>query len=331
MAKINLYITSHGKITRKANTIYFIKAVENGIEKHIIPIKKLRGIHCMARVSVSSGAIHYLSRHNVPIHFYNKYGYYLGSLMPRKYLLSGYLLVNQVKHYLNREARLYIAKQFIYGALSNMARALDKHRRLEKVAEEIRRYRDDIERASDIETLMSIEGNSRSIYYQSFNKILPREYHFSIRTRRPPKTRIDALISFGNSLLYGTVLTEIYHTQLDPTISYLHQPSERRYSLSLDISEVFKPIIVDRTIFTLVNRYGLDPETDFHREMAYTLLSREGREKFLKVYEEVLRSTVRHRSLKRKVTIQNLIRLECYKLIKHILGLEKYRALVAWW
>jgi CRISP-associated protein Cas1 len=57
------------------------------------------------------------------------------------------------------------------------------------------------------------------------------------------------LISFGNSLLYATTLSEIYRTQLNPTVSFLHEPSARRYSLSLDLSEIFKPIIVDRTIF----------------------------------------------------------------------------------
>lgn len=71
---------------------------------------------------------------------------------------------------------------------------------------------------------------------------------------------LNSLILFGNSLLYATILTEIYHTQLTPTVSYLHEPGERRYSLSLDISGVFKPVIVDRVIFNLVNNRTIKPE-----------------------------------------------------------------------
>ena len=54
--------------------------------------------------------------------------------------------------------------------------------------------------------------------------------------------------------MYTRVLSEIYKTQLNPTISYLHEPSERRFSLCLDIAEIFKPIIADRLIFSMLNK-----------------------------------------------------------------------------
>lgn len=74
----------------------------------------------------------------------------------------------------------------------------------------------------------------------------------------PPDNMINSLISFVNTLIYTKVLSEIYHTQLNPTISYLHEPGVRRFSLSLDIAEVFKPLIGDRLIFTVKSKadYG---------------------------------------------------------------------------
>ncbi|MDL0298323.1 CRISPR-associated endonuclease Cas1, partial [Clostridioides difficile] len=69
----------------------------------------------------------------------------------------------------------------------------------------------------------------------------------------PPKDPVNALMSFGNSIMYTNVLSEIYKTQLDPTISFLHEPSTKRFSLSLDIAEIFKPIIIDTIIFSLIN------------------------------------------------------------------------------
>ena len=138
------------------------------------------------------------------------------------------------------------------------------------------------------------------------------------------------MISFGNSLLYSTVLSEIYHTQLNPTISYLHEPFERRFSLALDLAEIFKPLIVDRTIFSLVNR-GVIGKEDFRRELNGVLLSENGKKKFLKAYGEKLETTIKHRKLGRNVSYQRLIRLECYKLVKHLLGTEKYEPFVIWW
>lgn len=89
---------------------------------------------------------------------------------------------------------------------------------------------------------MAVEGNAREIYYSAFDIIVDNEdFAFAKRTRRPPQNRLNALISFGNSLLYVTVLGEIYRTHLDPRIGFLHATNFRRFSLNLDVAEIFKP------------------------------------------------------------------------------------------
>jgi CRISPR-associated protein Cas1 len=135
---------------------------------------------------------------------------------------------------------------------------------------------------------------------------------------------INCLISFGNSLLYTTVLTEIYHTQLNPTVSFLHEPGERRYSLALDLSEVFKPVITDRVIFNLANNRLIKPE-HFHEELKGCYLNEQGRRVFIREYDNKLNTTIRHEKLARHVSYQRLIRLECYRLVRHLLGEEMYR------
>ncbi len=104
----------------------------------------------------------------------------------------------------------------------------------------------------NISELMGCEGRARDIYYQAFNQFLPEGFFFHRRENRPPSNPINALISFGNSIVYNFVLSEIYKTQLNPTISYLHQPSEKRFSLSLDIAEIFKPLISDPVILKIL-------------------------------------------------------------------------------
>jgi CRISPR-associated protein Cas1 len=183
--------------------------------------------------------------------------------------------------------------------------------------------------AKQIPEVMGAEANARNAYYSAFDSIL-KNFQFERRSKRPPKNEINAMISFGNSLLYSTVLSELYHTQLNPTISFLHEPSERRFSLALDIAEIFKPLLVDRTIFSLVNK-GMMKEDDFERELEGVLFSENGKKKFITAYNEKLNTTIKHRELKRNVSYQRLIRLECYKLSKHLLGIEKYKPFIIWW
>jgi len=163
-----------------------------------------------------------------------------------------------------------------------------------------------------------------------FDLILPHAFKFEKRSIRPPKNIFNSLLSFGNSLVYSTVLSEVYATHLDPTISYLHELYDRRYSLSLDLSEVFKPLLSDRVILHLIMK-GEMKENDFNLEMNGVLLNDSGRTKFLKHYKEKLITSIKHRSLGRKVSYRGLIRLECYKLIKHVLGMEAYKPFVIWW
>ena len=335
MGKVNYYINSNGILKRKQNTVYFIRKKENNeLEKKILPIEKIYAIYAYGRITFSSSVVSYLSKYGIPIHFFNKYGFYEGSLYPRETLVSGDLLVKQVEHYLNKEKRLELAKQIVKGCIENIIKNLQYYERTKgELREEIERvnlFLNELEWQNEISQIMAIEGNVWDVYYQSFNKIFPEEFHFDKRTKRPPENMINCLISFGNSLVYSTVLTEIYNTQLNPTISYLHEPFERRFSLALDISEIFKPLLTDRVIFKLINKRIIE-ERYFIKKLNCTLLNDEGRKLFLEYYDEKLKTTIKHRTLGRNVSFQRLIRLECYKLIKHLLGAKKYSPFVIWW
>ncbi|MGC8585817.1 MAG: CRISPR-associated endonuclease Cas1, partial [Thermoplasmata archaeon] len=122
---------------------------------------------------------------------------------------------------------------------------------------------------------------------------------------------------------------EIYNTYLHPSISYLHEPSERRFSLALDIADIFKPLIVDRIIFTSINNKIIKKD-DFDNETNYYLKDN-AKKKFIELYNEKLETTVMHKQLKKKVSYRRLIRLEAYKIIKHILGDEDYKSFRMWW
>jgi CRISPR-associated protein Cas1 len=176
---------------------------------------------------------------------------------------------------------------------------------------------------------MGLEGNIRNSYYETFNTII-NDFEMNSRNRRPPVDEVNALISFGNMMCYTLCLDQIYHTQLNPTISYLHEPGFRRYSLALDISEIFKPLLVDRTIFQVLNKKMIQ-KSDFKKELNRCVLKEKGRKVFVQAFEDRLKETIQHRKLKKKVSYKYLAKLECYKLSKHILDIETYQPFKAWW
>ena len=320
-----IYILNEGVIFRKGNTIYY----QNKDVKKALPINGISEIFCYSRTTLKSGAAYYLMQLGISVHFFNKYGYYVGSLYPRDYLVAGKVVVLQAKHYLDFDKRMEIAKEIVKGVKHNILKILNYYQRRGKEisTEDIENIQ--IESAKNIPELLSLEGKMWNLYYNSFNEIL-KKFGFEKRTRRPPKDEINALISFGNSLLYSVCLTEIYNTYLNPSISFLHEPSERRYSLALDISEIFKPLFVGRTIFNLINKRKID-ESCFEKIQEGVFLNKKGKKVFLKEFDEKLKTSIKHPSLKRKVTYRRLIRLECYKLMKHILGDKKYVSFKLWW
>ena len=177
---------------------------------------------------------------------------------------------------------------------------------------------------------MGIEGNIRKKYYEAWSVIINQEIEFEKRVMHPPDNMINSLISFVNSLIYSKTLTEIYHTQLNPTISYLHEPGSRRYSLCLDLSEIFKPLIGDRLIFSLLNKNQIT-ENSFTRELNFLNLKKEASQLIVNELEKKLQATIMHKDLHRKVSYQYLIRLEAYKLIKHLIGEKEYEGFKMWW
>ncbi len=329
MAK-NYYILSSGRLRREENTVYF----ENVNGKKAIPINDIYAIYAYGELDINTKLLNYLTQKHIPIHFFNYFGYYSGSYYPREHLLSGFLIVKQAAHYMDNVKRLEIAKEFINTASYNILKNLQYYRKQDKPVdayiEEIEKCRKEINHINLISELLSVEGRIRSHYYSSYNQILRAGFELEKRVKMPPDNMVNCLISFGNSLMYSTTLSEIYNTQLNPTLSYLHEPGERRFSLSLDLSEVFKPIIVDRAIFNLVNNRLIKP-THFLKELNYCYLKEEGRKLFVQEYDEKLKTTIMHKALGRKISYQRLIRLECYKLVKHLLGEKKYEGFKAEW
>ncbi|WP_392486915.1 type I-B CRISPR-associated endonuclease Cas1b [Haloimpatiens sp. FM7315] len=319
------YISSMGELTRKDNSLCFRKNNKNVY----IPVENTKEIYCLSEVSINTKLLDFLSKNNIVVHFFNYYEGYSGTFYPKGQYNSGKLLVKQVEAF--KENRLVIAKAFVKGIADNIYEVLYHYYRhdngkIKDTLDWIKDFMpDNLDKATDIKMIMQVEGETWQRFYSEFKNILPEDFVMNKRVKRPPDNPINALISFGNTLLYAKTITAIYNTHLDQRISFLHEPSEGRFSLSLDVSEVFKPIIVFRTIFELVNKRQLQIAKHFDKNLNYCLLNEEGRNIFIKAFEERMETVFLQPKLKRKITYRTAIKLDCYKLIKFMLEGRKFK------
>ncbi len=325
------YFFTDGTISRKDNTLRFTSA--DG-EKRDLPIANIDDIYIMSEMSFNTSLLNLLSGNGVAVHFFNYYQFYIGSFYPREQRFAGKLLTKQVEHYSDYDKRMIIAKAFIKAASYNIYRNLryynGRGKDVKEYMDSIEDYRKCIDDTSTIQELMGLEGNIRKSYYRAWNIIIDQNINFENRVMHPPDNMINSLISFVNSLIYTKILTEIYKTQINPTISYLHEPGTKRFSLALDIAEIFKPLIGDRLIFSLLNRNQIT-EQSFVSGLNGLQLTKKASQTIVQELDDRLKTTIKHKELGKFVSYQYLMRIEVFKLMKHLIGEKEYKGFEIWW
>lgn len=338
--KRTYYLFNPGMLERKDNTLKFTPYEEevDGVlikagQTRYLPVEDISEFYVFGSLHAPSSLFNFLGQQDIAVHFFDYYENYTGSFMPRDGLLSGKMLLAQTAAYQDKGKRLSIARKFIKGAAFNMVKNLryynSRGKDTQPIIDIIEGYAQKLPETKDVTEVMGLEGNIRQSYYEAFDLIL-NDFQMEGRSKQPPQNEVNALISFGNMMCYSQCLRAIHQTQLNPTISYLHTPGERRYSLALDITEIFKPLLVDRVIFKILNKKELQ-EKHFDKKMNRCLLNQSGKKIFVQAFEERLNETIKHRTLNRSVSYRHLMKLECYKLAKHLLGMEEYKPFKMWW
>lgn len=333
--KKTYYLFNPGRLSRKDDTVKFTQTDSEGkeLKPRYLPVEDIDQLFVFGSLDANSAFYNFMGKKQVPLHFFDYYENYTGSFMPREYLLAGSLLMAQTEHHRNPGKRLAIGRALVQGAAHNMLKNLryynTRGKDTQPVIEQIEQYTPLIDTAREVDELMGIEGNIRRTYYEAFELII-NDFAMDGRSMQPPQNEVNALISFGNMICYANCLRAIHQTQLNPTISFLHSPGARRYSLALDLAEIFKPIMVDRVIFKVLNK-RLIQQKDFEEKVNRVLLKDSARQRFLKAMDEQLGQTIKHRDLNRQVSYKHLIKLEAYKLIKHLLGDTAYKPFKIWW
>lgn len=309
-----------GELNRKDNSLAFRSESKN----NYLPIEGIKEIFLMNEVNINTKLLNFLSSNGVVVHFFSFYGTYVGTFYPREKYISGRLKVKQVMA--NVERREVIARSFVNGIRVNSIELLNNRKKSEtKILNEALldlKYQIPklLSEAKSINQILAVEGQIWNHVYRNLNDFINPEFISNKRVKRPPDNPLNAMISYGNSLIYAKTITQIYHTHLDQSISFLHEPSEGRFSLSLDLAEVFKLNVVLPVIINMINKNMIKVEEHFEKNVNYCYLNEIGRKKFTLEIEKKLDSTFEHRKLNRKVSYLTAIKLDGYKLVKDLMG-----------
>ncbi|MDR0453235.1 MAG: type I-B CRISPR-associated endonuclease Cas1b [Deferribacteraceae bacterium] len=336
------YILRSGRLSQKDKSLLFSSGYDvehtlfedltedeqkNVVQKSWLPVEEVDSIYFFGETDTNSRALGLLGSHGICAHYFNYYGWYTGSFVPRKSLISGETTVRQSEHYLNEEKRMVLAREFVSGSIYSMREVLrphsEKNAQIKTIMDEIKGLQKELIKQANIPAVMGIEGNTKIKYYMAIKQIIPDEFEFEKRVKHPPDNAVNALISFVNSLVYTAILKELYSTPLHPSVGFLHEPFERRYTLVLDISEIFKPLIGDKIILELLNNKRLRL-SHFDKDLNYCYLNDSGRKVVVSAFDEKVKSTIKHKKLKKMLSWKQMIRMELYKIMKHITKDEQY-------
>lgn len=334
--KKTLYILQDGELHRKDNSLYF----ESAKGRKFIPVENTNDICIFGNVRMSKRFLDFSSQKQIIIHYFDMDGKYISTYYPREYYNSGYTIVKQVEGYLNSDKRMILAKTIAEGYINQSLKVINYYINrkacndktgLEDIQGFIEKTREKIIYENTIDGLNLIIKNVEKEYNKSFNFILNNaEFIDNENDNNVEYMRKANLVQFGESIGQAIILSEIYKTHLDPRIGYFHDVNSNSFPLCLDILYIFKPIMVHRLIFTLINK-SIITKKDFENYDGEVFLSRDGKGKFIMEFDKRMRTTVKHRHLDRYVSYRRLIRLELYKIQKYILEGTKYEPYKALW
>ncbi|GLW64290.1 CRISPR-associated protein Cas1 [Actinomadura rubrobrunea] len=318
------WLTEPCRIRREDNSIRIERPDNTPIR---IPITDIRDLVAFDHVDINTSAVSLLARHGVIVHLLDHYGNYAGAVTPAEDMSSAQVLRRQVALTADEQTRLTVGRDLIAATAANIAWSLNT----DLLDTALVRLNEQLSQCRTPDELMGAEGNFRRTAWAVLDTLLPAWLRIEGRTRRPPTNAGNAFISYLNSIVYARVLTALRCTPLHPALGFLHADTDRRRNtLALDLAEPFKPLFAERLLRRAAAQKALRP-SDFESDVNQASLSRAGRKKVAELIRAELATTVHHRSLKRKVSYEELIHLETLKIVRLCLEGKPYKAFRPWW
>lgn len=297
-----------------------------------VPLMRLEGIVLFGRVGVTAPLVHRCAQDGRGLIWLSKYGRFQARLSGPT---GGNVLLRRAQHLAlsDPERQSEIARQLVAAKIQNGrnqlmraardARQPDVSARLYAAAESMATSLLRLRPLRTINEIRGVEGEAAREYFGAFDSMITgqrSDFQFAGRSRRPPRDRTNAVLSFLYSLLATECSAALEGVGLDPQVGYLHALRPGRPSLALDLMEELRAPVADRLTLTLINRRQLQAKHFDETPGGAVLLNEDGRRALLGAYEKRKNTEVEHRTLKNKVPVGLLPHVQARLLARHLRG-----------
>jgi CRISPR-associated protein Cas1 len=323
----NLYITEQGAVLRKTGDRLIVQKEEEILLD--VQCNKVESVLIFGNVQFTTQAVHELFEHGIEMALLTRTGRLVGQ-MTSPATKNIELRLEQFKQYWDETFRLDLSRIIVTGKITNsmnMMRAFSYNHPEISLTPEMDQMQsgiEDVKGAKDINSLMGVEGAASRAYFSGFGKMILSEFTFEGRRKRPATDPVNALLSFGYTLVFNEISSLLDGLGFDPYLGYFHSVEYGRASLASDIIEEFRAS-VDRFTLFLVNDRVLKKE-DFYKnpkgEGVY--LTREAMKRYFSQYETCLNREFVHPDSGERTTLRKCFRLQSEKLAAFIKGGNRY-------
>lgn len=328
-----LYVTSDKAWLRKDGENVVLKVEQE--ERARVPLHMLGGIVCFGHAMMSPALMGHCAAQGLSVSFLSMHGRFLARVEGP---VSGNVLLRreQYRRSDNPLACAVLVRHLLVGKIHNqrsvLRRALRDHsdgyadeacEQLEQAQRSLGHILDRLLREDDVDTLRGLEGDAARRYFAVFDllvRVTEPEFRFAGRNRRPPRDRVNALLSLLYTLLTHDCRSALETSGLDPAVGFLHRDRPGRPSLALDLAEEFRPVLADRLALSLINRRQLAIKDFTVAESGAVTLTDEARKRVLVAYQERKRETLQHTYIQESAELGLFPYLQAQLLARHLRG-----------
>ncbi len=321
-----LYLNEQGtKLGRKDERLIVWRGREQVDD---IPVIKVDRVIVMGQgVQVSTSALVFLAQRGIPLVFTNRPGTKYQATVSAGLGNNGALRLAQSRIIDQPQQAVPLVQAIVAGKLLNQLRLLQQYGSTwggmgERAKTTIQQMIQRVPATHDADQLRGLEGAGAAAYWACWVAVLQRAWGFSKREYYPPPDPLNALLSFGYTLLLNDILTVVNASGLDPYLGFFHTVQFGRPSLALDLEEEFRPLIVDRTVLDLLDSNRVQP-SDFApapADKGGVYASEKARRAFVAAYEQRMNETVRYPPLNTQETWRRVVLLQTQHVARVING-----------
>lgn len=297
-----------------------------------VPIHHLESICVFGPITLSPPALDLCWEHGVSVNYHSEFGYLQARLTG---VADTSVTLRRAQFRVADEPTkcAAIARQIIAGKIQNARTSLLRAARendsepergkLAEITEALARQLQYLAEQTDIGKVRGAEGMAAQLYFSGFSLMLKQQrdkFTFTTRSRRPPRDRVNCLLSFLYALVRHDCVAALTSIGLDPFVGFLHVDRPNRPSLALDLMEEFRPWLADRLAITLINRQQIAPEHFAEREGGAVEFTDTGRKLVIKAYQERKQETLKHPLLEQNLRIAQMPHIQARLLARHLRG-----------